>query len=67
MRSRAVCLPLACWRWAARSSAAAATWAVRSRKAVVVAESAMVVPLTGAAPASAPAAGAWVVVMLGPP
>ena len=47
MRSRAVRLPLACWRVAARSSASRSTRAMRWRNAEVEGESAIVVPCFG--------------------
>ena len=48
MRSRAVRLPLACCREAARSSASRSTRAMRWRKAEVEGESAIVAPCDGA-------------------
>ena len=63
MRSRAVRLPLACWRAAARSSASRSMRAMRWRKAVVATESAMVVPWAGvSAGAPGPVMGAVVTV-----
>ena len=63
MRSRAVRLPLACWRAAARSSASRSMRAMRWRKAVVATESAMVVPWPGAsAGAPGPVMGSVVTV-----